>query len=163
MSRILAFPTAPGAPFIHPDTIRDNEAVAKRRENLARELTPAQLAARLAYQTHKQEPTPNAYGVHVGDLFSLSYGYDMTIVEFFEVVALKGKATAIVREIAGEIVDGDGWSGNTRPVRGQYISEAAACRTSGKPYVVSLTAPGYKGRHLSPTTDDALHHYNHLD
>lgn len=43
-----------------------------------------------------------AHDVKVGDVFYTSWGYDQTNVNFFQVIALKGKCSAIVREVALE-------------------------------------------------------------
>ena len=124
----------------------------------ARELSLDQLAARVTYQQRKQEPTQNAHGVRVGDLFYESWGYDQTNVDFYEVVELKGKATAILREIGKEYIDGFQWSGTVRPCRGQYRGEPFQSRTSvstwngpDKPQCGSPRKNGYK---LSPTQDE---------
>lgn len=69
----------------------------------ARTLTLDQLAARLDYQARKQGPTQNMHGVHVGDIFYSTWGYDQTNVDFWQVVELKGTQTAIIREIHAEI------------------------------------------------------------
>ena len=39
------------------------------------------------------------HGVKVGDLFYTSWGYEQTNVDFFQVIALKGESSAIVREV----------------------------------------------------------------
>lgn len=46
----------------------------------------------------KKEPV-NKYGVKVGDLFSASWGYDQTNVNFFQVIALAGAESVRVREV----------------------------------------------------------------
>lgn len=42
------------------------------------------------------------HDVKVGDVFCASWGYDQTNVNFFQIIALKGKCSAIVREVALE-------------------------------------------------------------
>lgn len=46
----------------------------------------------------KQQPA-NEFGVEVGDIFSASWGYDQTNVNFFQVIALAGKSSVRVREV----------------------------------------------------------------
>lgn len=164
MSRIIPFPAAPVKPLVHPDTIRANEAAAaRRREAPARELTPAQLAARLAYQEHKQQPTPNAHGVHVGDLFYDSWGYEQTNIDFYQVVALRGKQTAVLRRIAGDYgPEGYAMTGHTRPVRDAFRdAETIQRRTlSGYQGRAQVGSPRSGGGYLSPTGDDDQHAYS---
>lgn len=58
--------------------------------------------------------------VEVGEIYRTSWGYEQTNVEFFEVVAFKGK-TATLREIAAEVVE-TGWAqGKKTPLPGKYI------------------------------------------
>lgn len=47
----------------------------------------------------------NKYGVKVGDLFSASWGYDQTQVDFFQVVALVGETSVRVREVIPQMID----------------------------------------------------------
>ena len=56
----------------------------------------------------------NKYGVKVGDLFNMTFGYNMTIQSFFQVVELVGKSSVRVIEVKPEILDytGGGYSGH---------------------------------------------------
>ena len=47
----------------------------------------------------------NQYGVKVGDIFSASWGYEQTNVDFFQVVALVGKTSVRVREVSLEMIE----------------------------------------------------------
>ena len=47
----------------------------------------------------KQKQQNNKYGVVVGDVFSASWGYDQTNVDFFQVIALVGAESVRVREV----------------------------------------------------------------
>ena len=47
----------------------------------------------------------NDYGVKVGDLFSASWGWEQTNVDFFQVVALVGKTSVRVRQVAPELLE----------------------------------------------------------
>jgi hypothetical protein len=53
----------------------------------------------------------NKYGVKVGDLFYTSWGWEQTNVNFFQVIALKGEASVIVREVHREMTSEDAVSG----------------------------------------------------
>lgn len=46
-----------------------------------------------------EEPTVNKYGVQVGDVFTASWGYEQTNVDFFQVVSLVGSSSVRVREV----------------------------------------------------------------
>ncbi len=54
------------------------------------------------------EPTTNAYGVQVGDVFRCSWGYDQTNEDFFQVVALVGTGSVRVRQVSLPILKEDG-------------------------------------------------------
>ncbi len=47
----------------------------------------------------------NKYGVKVGDLFSASWGYEQTNVDFFQVIALVGETSVRVREVYPQMTD----------------------------------------------------------
>lgn len=47
----------------------------------------------------------NKYGVKVGDLFSASWGYEQTNVDFFQVIALVGETSVRVREVYPQMID----------------------------------------------------------
>jgi len=49
----------------------------------------------------KAEPV-NAFGVRVGDVFYNSWGYEQTNIDFWQVVALKGKTMITLRAIGSE-------------------------------------------------------------
>ena len=53
----------------------------------------------------------NRFGVRVGDVFSASWGYDQTQVDFFQVVELVGASSVRVREIGLERISDDPVSG----------------------------------------------------
>lgn len=52
----------------------------------------------------KTAPTEkkNKYGVKVGDIFSMSWGYEQTNVDFFQVVELVGESSVKIREVYPE-------------------------------------------------------------
>ena len=100
------------------------------------------------------EETPNAEGVHIGDIFYSCWGYDQTNYDFYQVVGLKGKHTAVLRKNACKAEMCSDYSGYKRPIRDAFCSdEQSAVRTTidkydGKP---TMREPVYgSGRHLSP-------------
>lgn len=125
----------------------------------AREISLEAFVARLDYQERRRQPTQNAEGVHVGDLFYGSWGYEQTNVDFFQVVALKGKHTAVIRKIAGEYIGGYSLQGNVRPCRDQFADdETYTVRTTlceyFNPPQVRMKHPVAHGHTLEPIDDD---------
>ena len=177
--KVLQFPApAPRGEFdaLNEACITEEEAAAARaaleyhysqqraREDAAREqpreLTPEQFAARIEYAQRRREPTQNVDGVRVGDIYVVSWGYEQTNVDFYEVVALKGKKTAVVREIAGECIGGFSYQGKKRACRGSYIGPEYTVRSKSDERGPLLNDPEH-GRHmLSLTSDDAEHDYS---
>lgn len=59
--------------------------------------------------------------VKVGDILYASWGFEQTNINFFKVVALKGKKSFIVREVCQERKDHEqGMCGNTYPVADEF-------------------------------------------
>lgn len=138
-------------------------AEQRSRESLyrgnGREISLETFAARMEYQARKQQPTQNAEGVHVGDLFYGSWGYEQTNVDFFQVVALKGKHTAVLREIGRDYIGGYAMQGNVRPCRDAFISdETYTVRTKMCDYYnppqLRLNHPTASGHSLERIDDD---------
>lgn len=68
----------------------------------AEETVKAAIEGKPVNQTESKQETAtkaNKYGVKVGDLFSASWGYDQTNVDFFQVIALVGETSVRVREV----------------------------------------------------------------
>ena len=59
----------------------------------------------------KPKEKVNKYGVKVGDLFSASWGYEQTNVDFFQVIALVGESSVRVREVYPPMIDEEAISG----------------------------------------------------
>jgi hypothetical protein len=113
----------------------------------------------------KQMEAQNAHGIKVGDLFYESWGWEQTNINFYQVVALKGKTTAIIREIARDYIGGYGWSGDVRPVRNSFIGEPVAVRSRlcdyyNPPRPQLGNTRGWKNHHMDPTTDTETHAYS---
>lgn len=47
----------------------------------------------------REKTVENEFGVKVGDIFYMSWGYEQTNVDFFRVEALKGKTQVVIREV----------------------------------------------------------------
>ena len=141
---------------------------AEERERLengraAMSFEPETFAALVDYLASKKQPTQNAEGVHVGDLFYSSWGYEQTNIDFYQVVALKGAHTAVLREIGCEYIGGFGMTGNKRPLRNHFTSEETyTVRTRKSRYYqdgrVEIKAPNLSGCHYLTATDDFAEH-----
>lgn len=57
----------------------------------------------------KNPPSQNALGVKVGDIFYMSWGFEQTNLDFFQVVELKGKTQVIIKEVVLNKVEEDGY------------------------------------------------------
>ena len=96
--------------------------------------------------------------VKVGDVFKLSFGYDMTINEFFQVVNVKGKKVT-VREIAKKTTYwDDGFSGRQQPDLNNFIGEE-------KSYIISpcgwLKVTDFRHAYKCNANED--YYFNYLD
>lgn len=72
--------------------------------------------------TQKAEKV-NKYGVKVGDIFSSSWGYEQTNIDFFQVIALVGESSVRVREVYPRMIDEKGISGMSADRTYQITSE----------------------------------------
>lgn len=73
-------------------------------------------------QNNKTNDIKNIHNVKIGDIFYTSFGYDMTLVNYYQVIRITAKR-ATVREIGSCIVSGDGFSGKKMPVKDNFISD----------------------------------------
>ena len=75
----------------------------------------------------KAKPEPiNKFGVKVGDVFYESWGWEQTNIDFWQVVALKGKTQLVLKAISSEIVEQVGYCSNmVRPVKNSWSKHYA--------------------------------------
>lgn len=103
------------------------------------------------YQARRDsEETPNLEGVHIGDIFYACWGYDQTNYDFYQVVALRGKHTAVVRENACKEEMCSDWNGYKRPIRDTFKDETTySLRTSYSEYYKcpQMKVPDLSGNH----------------
>lgn len=130
---------------IIPFRAAEEKAAAQEAHEEAAAYTPEAFAAIVEYMEARQQPTPNADGVHVGDIYYTAWGYDQTNVDFYQVVALKGKRTAVIRQIANDYLDGCKMQGMVRPRRNVFEGEATR--------IIRTAAPRLDGHALFPTDD----------
>ena len=110
---------------------------------------------KLEIQRKKKEEISNS--INVGDIFYTSFGYSMTLVDFYQVTEKVSISTVKVRSIRG-ISDND-FQGQIRPSVNDFISEEKSVRIN--PYGLSnIDGYGNTGR---KTTADASHYFNRLD
>lgn len=57
-----------------------------------------------AVRAARREAKANKYGVKVGDVFHMSWGYDQTNNDFFQVVALVGETSVRVRDVRPRLI-----------------------------------------------------------
>lgn len=152
--------------------LNDHPAAQRRRgipkgdptmDKITCEIDLETFAALADYLASRKQPTQNAEGVHVGDLFYVSWGYEQTNIDFYQVVALKGAHTAVLREIGCEYIGGFGMTGNKRPLRNHFTSEETyTVRTRKSRYYrderVEIKAPNLSGCHYLTATDDFEEH-----
>lgn len=70
----------------------------------------------------KHNTVKNIHNVKVGDIFYTSWGYDMTLVYFYQVIRVTPKM-ASVKEIRSKIVEGDGFIGKCIPVKDSFVND----------------------------------------
>lgn len=129
------------------------------------DLTADQFAAIAAYHAACQQPTPNAEGVHVGDIFYDSWGYEQTNVDFYQVVSLRAAHTAIIRRIGGRVVEESGMSGKIVPSRDNFLDdETFTVRTQPNKWDASLGPwvrdPRFRDKRMSRTDDFKPHDFS---
>lgn len=89
------------------------------------ETDPAETAALAAYEAERARPSQNAEGVHVGDIYSASWGWEQTNVDYFQVVALRGAHTVAIRPVRARFFDDpSSMTGLCRPLRDAFQNDA---------------------------------------
>lgn len=110
------------------------------------------------------EETPNLEGVHVGDIFVACWGYDQTNYDFYQVIELRGKHTAVVRENACKAEMCGDYNGYKRPIRDQFRDDQThALRTTYNDYYKcpQMKVPGLTGNHhMEPAEYGKLYSYS---
>lgn len=91
---------------------------------------------------------------NVGDVLFRSWGYDQTNVDFYEVVEVKSKQSAMLRKIGADSIDTGFMCGNCTARKGSFSGEAFRSMWTGS----SLSA---KGDSLSAWDGRPLHWSNY--
>ncbi len=116
------------------------------------EYTPEEYAIEAAHAARRaSETTPNAEGIHAGDILFSCWGYDQTNIDFYQVEQLRGRHTLILRPIAAKSEQhGRTWDGLTRPVRDAFEGEeryTVRTRDMGDPARPWIRDPRLSGDH----------------
>ena len=82
-------------------TIEEYKEFAANNNEEAKEVKAA------AKKTTKKETKTNKFGVKVGDFFHMSWGYEQTNNDFFQVVELVGTCSVRIREVNPPIISRD--------------------------------------------------------
>lgn len=73
----------------------------------------------------------NELGIKVGDIFYMSWGYEQTNLDFFQVVALKGKTQVIIKEVVLHVIAEEDYShGMAREVKFDKTKAVPTTRSS---------------------------------
>ena len=101
------------------------DALRLEQERSLFETDPAEAAALAAYEAERARPTQNAEGVHVGDIYYASWGWEQTNVDYFQVVSLRGAHTVALRPVRARCVDDPrAMTGLCRPLRDVFENDA---------------------------------------
>lgn len=93
--------------------------------------------------------------VSIGDIFCTSWGYDRTIVDFFQVVDRPTPATVELRRIAHHTIDLSYMSATIQPDKDNFIGESFTKRIDQYGSISNIDDMDHKGYKTSP---DSKHH-----
>lgn len=124
-------------------------ATAQKRDAYIAQFFDAQQRAVAAKQVRSEQKAAARAAGHklaVGDVLRSSWGYDQTNIDYYEVVALVGKASVSIRPIAQETTETAYLQGKCVPVKGSYTGEAMTKRVSesGDSVRIESYASAYK-------------------
>lgn len=74
----------------------------------------------------------------VGDVLRSTWGYEQTNIDYYEVVALKGKTMVTLRAIGAQCEPTEWMQGNSVPVPGQYIGAPRSYKVNGHSNTVRI-------------------------
>lgn len=76
-------------------------------------------------EVKEKKEVVNIHGVKVGDIFSMSWGYEQTNVNYFQVVELKGSTMIKIREIASQFIRSESsLSGYVKPAINTFLERS---------------------------------------
>lgn len=94
------------ADIVADTTLKDYENIAKKTGEEVRAISD-KVEHRKGQKTANKSVKKNKYGVKVGDVFSMSWGYEQTNNNFFQVVALAGETSVRIVEVLPGIINRD--------------------------------------------------------
>ena len=104
-----------------PDFYTRFATQARRDEYVAQWIDGIKAAAARKIE-RRREAAEWQHGCQVGDIFRASWGYDQTNIDYWEIVAVKGKAVEVLK-ISQQSED-TGWlQGDCVPAPGRYLEE----------------------------------------
>jgi hypothetical protein len=106
----------------------------------------------------KEKASEIRENIKIGDIFYTSWGYSMTIVEFFQVTKIVKKKVEIKR-IAQTVKNDNYMSGYCSPVKDDFISESKLCSVNAYGIV---KADDY-GNIAYPTENRTEFYFNRMD
>lgn len=73
----------------------------------------------------EKKKVENIHGVKVGDIFYMSWGYEQTNINYFQVVELKGSTMIKIREIASQFIRSESsLSGYVKPAKDAFLERS---------------------------------------
>ena len=82
-----------------------------------------------ANEKKKEEKSGFTTALKPGDILESSWGWEQTNVDFYQVIAVRGKRTIIMREIGSDLIESTGqMSGKRIPVKDAFIKDAPELR-----------------------------------
>lgn len=74
--------------------------------------------------------------LNIGDIYSSSWGYEQTNINFYQVIEIKGKATVVIKEIAQDIVKDSmyshGMACEVMPVKDEFLNDRTLVKRVGQ-------------------------------
>jgi len=94
------------ADIVADTTLTEYENIAKKTGEEVRAISD-KVEHRKGQKTANKSVKKNKYGVKVGDVFSMSWGYEQTNNNFFQVIALAGETSVRIVEVLPGIINRD--------------------------------------------------------
>ena len=100
--------------------------------------------------------------IKIGDIFRTSWGYNMTLVDFFQVTGKPSPRKFTITPIEKEIKDGGcrGYEGECRGIPDSFFGESKNVQVSA--YKSLVNCDEYK-HSAYPTDSKSWHHFSHMD
>lgn len=97
--------------------------------------------------------------IKVGQIFHSSWGYNMTLNSFYQVVELKGSSSVVLREIGKDAIENNGgWSGKEVPLKNSFVgSERLTKRIKNDRIKINDYASAY------PHVEGESYYFNRMD